>query len=76
MTEDTDSNLEMKWYDIGEVISSGDGQITIREDGGATVTFWYDENTLALAGDAIEAGTRVQIQYDPQTTEALAIEFQ
>lgn len=76
MTEDTDSNLEMKWYDIGEVISSGDGQITIREDGGATVTFWCDEDTFTLAGGAIEAGTRVQIQYDPQTTEALAIELQ
>lgn len=76
MTEDTDSNLEMKWYDIGEVISSGDGQITIREDGGATVTFWCDEDTFAFAGGAIEAGTRVQIQYDPQTTEALAIELQ
>lgn len=76
MTEDTDSNLEMKWYDIGEVVSSGDGQITIREDGGATVTFWCDEDTFALAGGAIEAGTRVQIQYDPQTTEALAIELQ
>lgn len=76
MTEDTDSNLEMKWYDIGEVVSSGDGQITIREDGGATVTFWCDEDTFTLAGGAIEAGTRVQIQYDPQTTEALAIELQ